>query len=186
MDSGILVNCLWESRLHFDGQLGIHPDRKWVYRLKHRILGKAPSHIASLDSFTCVLGAFGDLVNYDQDLTYLSWYPACMSGWSSEINTPGVWEDACNGKLNLEENKVWIYKALQEMDNFLPGMNKFDVRHIDAGIIFSWGKTDIVDMQSELHQRHNIGVNQHDGYFSIDTGKFTSAPLFANNLKQLI
>lgn len=186
IDCSILVNCLWENRLFFDQQLGIEPSRKWVYRLKHRILGKAPLPIASTDSFTFVLGAFGDIVNYHNHLTYLSWYPACMSGWSSDLTTPSSWENACNGNMKLEENKTWVAKALEELDSFFPGINKFDVQHLDGGIIFSWGKTDIVDMQSELHQRYNIGVNQQDGYFSIDTGKFTSAPLFADNLKQMI
>ena len=50
-------------------------------QLKHRILGIPRSSIAALDSFTCVLGAFGDLVNYDNQYTYLSWYPnACGDG----------------------------------------------------------------------------------------------------------
>lgn len=186
MDCGVLVNCLWENRLFFDQQLGIQPSRNWVYRLKHRILGKAPSSIASTGSFTFVLGAFGDVVNYDNQLTYLSWYPACMSGWSSDLTTPETWENACNGKMQLEENRHWVEKALEELDSFFPGMKQFDVQYIDGGIIFSWGKTDIVDMQSELHQRFNIGVNQQEGYFSIDTGKFTSAPLFASSLKELL
>jgi hypothetical protein len=55
---------------------------------------------------------------------------------------------------------------------------------VDAGVIFSWGEShiDVDDPGSELHQRHAIGVHAHDGYFSIDTGKFTCAPLFASHL----
>ena len=186
LDCGILINCLWENRLLFDEQLGIRTSRKWVYRLKHRILGKASPSIAALDSFTFVLGAFGDVVNYDNQLTYLSWYPECMSGWSSELTTPESWENACNGQIKLEDNKAWVEKALKELSYYFPGMMDFEVLHIDGGIIFSWGKTDIMDMESELHERYKIGVHQEHDYFSIDTGKLTSAPLFAHNLKQLL
>jgi hypothetical protein len=53
---------------------------------------------------------------------------------------------------------------------------------IDAGITVSWRASDISDPRSELHERHAVGVHAHDGYFSIDTGKFTCAPLFAARL----
>ena len=185
LDSESLVNCLWENRLYFDKQLGIEPPRKWVYRLKHRILGIPTPAIAALESFTCVLGAFGDLVNYDNHYSYLSWYPECMTGWSSEITTPASWEHACNGQLSATANKDWVHKAIMGLDNIFPGMKEIDVKQLDGGIIFSWGKTDIDDVNSELHKRFDIGIHAADGYYSIDTGKFTSAPYFANNLQKL-
>jgi hypothetical protein len=49
-------------------------------------------------------------------------------------------------------------------------------------VIVCWGATDIDDPSSELHRRRDIGVHDHDGYFSIDTGKLTCAPLFATEL----
>lgn len=180
METGQLVNCLWENRLYFDNQLGITPERNWVYRLKYRILGTPRKHIAALDSFTCVLGAFGDLVNYDNHLSYLSWYPECMRGWSSDITTPESWEAACNGQMPHGEQGEWVNKALAGLDNIFPGLADFNIRQLDGGIIFSWGKTDIVDIKSELHTRFEIGVHHVDGYYSIDTGKFTSAPYFAH------
>jgi hypothetical protein len=47
-ESSFVFNCIWENRLYFAKQLGIDPQKKWVYRLKHRILGKAPANIAAL------------------------------------------------------------------------------------------------------------------------------------------
>ena len=180
-ESSQVINCLWESRLLFDQQLGFDPQRKWVYRLKHRILGIPSKSIAALDSFTCVLGAFGDMVNYDNHYTYLSWYPECMRGWSTEITTPASWEDACNGRTERDE---WVEKALAGLDHIFPGLAAFDIKHLDGGIIFSWGKTDIDDLNSELHNRFEIGIHHDDGYYSIDTGKFTSAPFFAGKLQK--
>ena len=185
LDAESVINCLWENRLYFDKQLGIDPPRKWVYRLKHRILGIPNPKIAALDSFTCVLGAFGDLVNYDNHHSYLSWYPECMTGWSSEITTPEGWEDACNGNIPAVADKAWVQKAILGLDNIFPGLKDIDVKQLDGGIIFSWGKTDIDDVHSELHKRFDIGIHADDGYYSIDTGKFTSAPYFADKLQKL-
>lgn len=186
IDSTILINCLWENRIYFDQQLGIPIYENWVYRLKHGILGISPSHLRDLNSFTFVLGAFGDIVNYDNYLTYISWYPKCMTRWSSEICPPTSWEKACNGQIKIKENRKWINEALAEVDNYFPGYKNFQVKRIDSGIIFSRGKSDISDPQSELHERFDIGIIKKDGYYSVSTGKFTSAPLFAKELVEVL
>jgi len=56
------------------------------------------------------------------------------------------------------------------------------VSSVDAGTVVAWGDRDIDRPDSELHERHDIGVHEHDGYFSIDTGKLTCAPYFAQQL----
>ena len=53
-------------------------------------------------------------------------------------------------------------------------------------MIFAWGDSDIDDAESVLHQRHEIGVVSADGYHSINTGKLTSAPYFAEQLGKLL
>jgi hypothetical protein len=53
-------------------------------------------------------------------------------------------------------------------------------------VIFAWGDRDIDDHASELHSRDAVGVHDHDGYYSIDTGKLTTAPLFAQRLGDLL
>lgn len=179
-DTEIVVNCLWEGRLKIDHAfLGTIPTRPWVYRLKYRVLGTLPETLRDLPSFTFVLGRYGDIVTYDSGRVYLSWYPAFMRGWSSELTTPQAWEAACNGSVDDELRQMLVRDGLAALDEIVPGIGRTQIDTVDAGIIFSWGKTDIDDRQSELHNRYEIGVQAHDGYFSIDTGKYTSAPLFA-------
>ena len=43
-----------------------------------------------------------------------------------------------------------------------------------------WG--DIDDPDSALHERHTIGATSFGRYHSVDTGKLTTAPLFAHRL----
>ena len=68
----------------------------------------------------------------------------------------------------------------------LPPLTGFKIQTVDAGIIAAWGATDIDDPRSALHERHEIGVHDHDGWFSVDTGKLTTAPLFAQQLVDLV
>jgi hypothetical protein len=50
---------------------------------------------------------------------------------------------------------------------------------VDAGAIVAYGKTDVDDASSALHDRTQIGVTSIEGYHSVDPGKLTTAPLFA-------
>ncbi len=178
----IVVNCLWDGRLRVDQGMGIHPQRKWVYRLKYRLLGRLPDHLTGLPSLTVVLGPYGDVVTYPRAKTYISWYPACMRGWSTGLSVPSEWDQPCAGQVDRTEMAAITQEALSGFEKVVTGIARTHIDVVDAGVIFSWGNTDIADPDSELHERFDIGVHQHDGYFSMDTGKFTCAPYFAQQL----
>jgi hypothetical protein len=149
-------------------------------------MGTLPGRLAGMPSFTEVLGPYGDIVVYPAARTYLSWYPALMRGWSAELTTPPAWENACNGQVEGPQAAELAQAALAGLEHVVPGIRDCRIDLVDAGIIFSWGTSDIDDPDSELHRRHDVGVQSHDGYFSIDTGKFTCAPLFAQQLLERI
>lgn len=182
----IVVNCLWEGRLQIDHTMGIAPDRKWVYRLKYRLLGDTPQMLTALPSLTLVIGPYGDLVVYPEGRTYLSWYPECMQGWCEELTIPESWEPPCDGRVAAPLASAIATQACDAFSQIVPGLQQFQPDIVDAGVIFSWGHTDIDDPGSGLHRRSEIGVNAADGYFSINTGKLTTAPLFADDLIRLI
>jgi hypothetical protein len=50
---------------------------------------------------------------------------------------------------------------------------------VRGGVIVAWGNTDIYDPQSELHHRYEIGLTSSGSFHSIDPGKLTLAPYFA-------
>ena len=50
---------------------------------------------------------------------------------------------------------------------------------VKGGPIVAWGKTDIYDPASELHRRFEIGVTSEGRFHSVDPGKLTMAPYFA-------
>jgi glycerol-3-phosphate dehydrogenase len=181
----IVVNCLWENRFALDAQLGIAAEHPWVLRLKYRVLGELPAELYELPSMTFVLGRFGDIVVNPGQPTYLSWYPSCLAGWETAA-PPAEWSAPCSGHDPGPAAAARARDAVAGLTDMLPALAGFKIQTVDAGIIAAWGTTDIDDPNSALHERHEIGVHQHDGWFSIDTGKLTTAPLFAQQLVDLV
>jgi hypothetical protein len=53
------------------------------------------------------------------------------------------------------------------------------VLSVDAGAIFAYGRQDVDQRDSALHQRTNNGPFGDQRYVSVDTGKLTTAPWYA-------
>jgi glycine/D-amino acid oxidase-like deaminating enzyme len=174
-----VVNALWDGRLVVDEALGLCPNRPWVHRLKYRVLVELPPRLRRIPSMTFVLGAYGDVVTYDRGPAYVSWYPECMRGWSAETCAPAEWTPACRGAVPASEQAELGRRTLRAFDALVPGLAESRILTVDAGVIFAWGERDITDGESELHRRDEIGVRSVDGYHSVNTGKLTTAPMFA-------
>ena len=98
---------------------------------------------------------------------------------------PESWQDPCNGKVAPRAAQDVTARALCEFDRIVPGLGATTIDTVDAGIITAWGATDIDDPNSGLHQRHEVGPWARDGWISVDTGKLTTAPLFAQRAAAL-
>ena len=183
--AGVVVNCLWEDRLRLDSRLGLAPLRPWVHRLRYRLVGNLPATLAGLPSFTFVLGPFGDVVTWPSGRVYLSWYRTCMRGWSTDLQVPRSWEGPSAGQVSEATGREVTADALRALDRIIPGLGVTNVDTIDAGVITAWGSSDVDDPASGLHQRHAVGPQAYDGWISVDTGKLTTAPLFAERAAEL-
>jgi glycine/D-amino acid oxidase-like deaminating enzyme len=172
-----VVNALAEGRLAIDKTLGIEPDRPWLYRVKHFVRVRAPG-LARVPSTTIALGPFGDIAAYGDGNFYLSWYPAGMRGMSSDLSPP-AWPLVLDEPAASEVRRA-IVAGLARIVPALAGLSRDAVESgsVGGGVIFAWGRTDIHDPASGLHERHAIGPVSRGRYHTIDTGKLTMAPLF--------
>jgi hypothetical protein len=73
---------------------------------------------------------------------------------------------------------------LRALSAIVPSLGDLDPENlpeasVKGGAIVAWGKTDIYDPASELHRRFEIGVTSEGRFHSIDPGKLTMAPYFA-------
>jgi len=182
VDYAIVVNALWENRLKIETSCYPIKSNSLIHRYKVGLRRKNLSNIDSLPSVTFVTGAYGDTVSYG-DASYVSWYPSGLI--SQEIAMSPAKEDFILDE--IVKNKI-IIETLSNLKKLIPSAtSQLDESFnwdVVGGYITAWGKTGINDIKSELHKRYNIGVQYKDNYYSIDTGKFSLAPLFANEVAQ--
>jgi glycine/D-amino acid oxidase-like deaminating enzyme len=181
-----VVNTLWDGRLAIDRSAGYEPERPWLYRVKHFVRLHAPALTGRVPSATIVLGGFGDVVAYGGGNFFLSWYPAGMRGASSEL-TPPPWplvldEPASRGV--RRETVASLARIVPALAALTP--EAVESAALRAGIIFAWGRSDIDDPASGLHQRYAIGPRSRGRYHTVDTGKLTMAPLFGKTVADRI
>jgi glycine/D-amino acid oxidase-like deaminating enzyme len=175
-----VVNALWAGRIAVDESMGLRPDRRWMHRLKHGVSVRWPATLPVPPSATVISGPFGEVVSYPDRTTYLTWYPSCVLGYSTEVTPPSSWETHPGGRLRQDI----VTGTVAGLARLVPGLADLREEHladavVKGGVIVAWGETDIDDPHSELHNRFAIGVTTEDGYHSVDPGKLTMAPYFA-------
>lgn len=182
-----VVNAAWEGRLALDRHVLPPPGRPVLHRYKAGFFGKTGEAAAAVPgasdrrtppaSVTFVTGPYGDVVSYPGRV-YLSWYPSCLISQERAL-APGRPEPTLHGApcaRILGETKAALGRL---MPRFAPLFDETVVWRPVGGYITSWGERGIDDPASELHERYRIGPGGTPTYQSIDTGKFTTAPLHA-------
>jgi hypothetical protein len=175
-----VVNALWDGRFAINEKRGLRPNRPWLHRLKYGVSFRLPAGANLPPSATFVSGPFGEVVSYDDGLTYLTWYPVCLQGISNDI-TPPEWPTYPPEPLRSH----LLDGTLEAMAQFVLSLRAINPRElkdvtVKGGVIVAWGQTDIYDPASELHRRFEIGVTSTGRYHSVDPGKLTMAPYFAD------
>jgi glycine/D-amino acid oxidase-like deaminating enzyme len=173
------VNALWGGRLALNETFGVRTERPWLHRLKYGISFRWPAHLRRPKSSTFVSGPFGEIVSYDDGLTYLTWYPECLRGLSTEL-APPAWETYPREPLRSQV----LEGTCRALAEFVTPLRDLDLSNlpeatVKGGVIVAWGQTDIYDPLSELHRRSEIGITSFGKFHSVDPGKLTMAPLFA-------
>ena len=173
------VNALWDGRLALNDALGFRANRHWLHRLKYGVSFRLPPEATPPKSATIVLGPFGEVVTYGDRLIYLTWYPDCLQAISTDM-APPEWETYPAEPLR---SRI-LSGTFRALSAIVPSLLALDAENlpevcVKGGAIVAWGKTDIYDPASELHRRFEIGVTSAGRFHSVDPGKLTMAPYFA-------
>lgn len=170
-----VVNALWHGRLEIDARIGLRPEMPWMHRYKFANRVRVPLG-PEIPSITCVLGPFGDIVNYGSNGLFLSWYPEGMIGTSFDLQ-PAGWDE----ELTPERRQEVFRRSHAEWLRRCPLLRALDFSEADVdpggGVIFAWGNTGVDDPESKLHDRYDVGVYSTRNYHTVNTGKYTLSPL---------
>jgi glycine/D-amino acid oxidase-like deaminating enzyme len=174
-----VVNALWDGRLAIDATRELRPSRPWMHRFKYGIRFRR-TDTRPLPTVAIIHGPFGDLVSYPHGATYASWYPACLEGMSHDVSPP----DWPRTPPDFRREKL-VAETLYALAEIILPLRDYDPNDlvdctVRGGVIVAWGQTDIDDPASGLHRRSEIGVTSTGHYHSVDPGKLTMAPYFAD------
>lgn len=176
-----VINSLWHGRMGIDATAGIPPTGTWSNRYRVSLFVKTKKIVNTPSAFVAV-GAFGDVKNYNSKSFYLSWYPAGLLLDSIEVSpeTPDP--------LTPKQKNTIVENVRSGLGTVLIGAEKIldaaqDVR-VEGGFVFAQGRGSIAKRSSTLHSRDKFGITRKGPYFSIDTGKYSSAPELATILVQ--
>ncbi|WP_170314862.1 FAD-dependent oxidoreductase [Aquibium carbonis] len=176
----IVVNAAWAERRSIDRRSGHSLPGSWFTRYKFGVIVQQASLLLAGDvprNTTATSGPFGDCVHYPaNDSLYCSWYPVgmCFSTMDDELGQrpilPQPPETLMRGTFEGCATFAPVFRRLAALPSPLPA-------RIVGDFIIAKGRSDIDDPGSELHRRSDHGVRElAPGYWSIETGKYTSAP----------
>ncbi|MBK8504118.1 MAG: FAD-dependent oxidoreductase [Saprospiraceae bacterium] len=176
LESDLVINAAWEEKRRIDHSMGLTEDGIWSLRVKMGLIFRA-DQIKKWNSFSMVLGSYGDLVVYPAyNEAYFSWYPECMLMQTNELELPSSWQPTLRSQINSGQLKKAIERSGIALGAILSSVEISELVNVKAGAILARGFRSIQDPSSDLHKRHDIPILADNGYFSINTGKFTSAP----------
>lgn len=177
---GAVINALWNGRLAIDRTAGLETGSVWSHRYRVAAFLRCSRPIDVKSTLVCV-GAFGDVKNFGGKDFYVSWYPAGLLLDSADLDpaSPPPFTEA--------ERNSRIAAIRAGIGAHVPGIEALfnaaeDIR-IEGGFVFAeGGKGRIDERSSTLHARDHFGVRRRGSYFSVDTGKWSTAPDLAKRL----
>ncbi len=175
-----VVNALWHGRIAIDASAGLHSPPGWSHRYRVSAFVRTARPVRSPSAVVSV-GPFGDVKNYNGRDFYLSWYPAGLLAASEALEAPRI------DRAALEPGGIAsaIEQGLQQClpcvsDIFAAAVET----RIEGGYVFAMGKGVLNDLSASVHRRDRFGVARRGNYISVDTGKYSSAPLLARQIAQ--
>jgi glycine/D-amino acid oxidase-like deaminating enzyme len=172
-----VVNALWEGRIALDHALGLPLARRWSHRFRKSVFLRTDRHF-DVPSRVFAVGPFGDLKNYDGRSFYVSWYPAGLLAEGQDISPPAPASHSSDTQI-FAETRACITALAPDMASVFDAATE---TRVEGGWVFAQGRGALDDRSASIHQRHAFGIYPSGTYISVDTGKYSTAPLMAHNI----
>lgn len=175
----LVANALWNGRLEIDLTAGLRPDAAWSNRYRRALFARTSRQVTVPCAIVAV-GPFGDVKNYDGRSFYLSWYPAGLAAEGTGVTLERPPE------LSMAEEQRLIAAVRTALAALMPWtaeiFDSAEAIRVEGGYVFAKGQGALSDPLSSLHRRDRFGLSRRGNYLSIDTGKYSTAPLLARTL----
>jgi hypothetical protein len=172
-----VINCAWEEAAFLDSLMFSKKVDIPNLRLRMFAHGKSSRPNRAL---TATLGPFGDYVTFANGRTYASWYSSGLLGFVESLKPPKEWLRMEGGK----NQKQFLHGLSENLGKWIPEISDLQDIELFSRIVVGYGATDIDDLESNLHNRFEPEIVIDDGWISVKSAKFTSAPSAARLLKK--
>jgi glycine/D-amino acid oxidase-like deaminating enzyme len=177
-----IVNCAWDGLARLDATAGV-ADAGLCLRAKAGFVTTARAGLPPAP-VTFSYGPFGDVVPLGDDRVYVSWYPACLMGFTTDVSRGAAWFD---DRLREFDAGGAYRTTVAAFETLMPGLKLGSTyERLLAGAILARGATDIDDRASGLHRRTAVGIHREGRLFSINPGKLTATPRLALDLASMV
>ncbi|MBA4099003.1 MAG: hypothetical protein C0484_19840 [Rhodospirillum sp.] len=173
-----VLNCAWDGLAQLCGG-----GAGFCLRGKAGFIARVRSPGPTLPVTFC-FGPFGDFVPLGGDRCYVSWYPACLMGFTTDLSAGSRWFDRLAAGFDFAAAYRLTRRRLAELIRGLELDEQYE--RVRAGPILAAGSTDIYDLESRLHRRTAIGLDAHGRIATINPGKLTTAPWWASKAARWI
>jgi hypothetical protein len=174
-----VVNALWQGRIAVDATADMPPAPGWSHRYRVAAFVRTARPMR-LPSAVIAVGPFGDIKSYSDRDFYLSWYPAGLLLESLAL------APAAPPALDAHAKQSVAARISNALSDIIPGVRDVFANaeriDIEGGYVFAQGRGSLADPSATLHARSGFGVRRRGRYISVDTGKYSTAPLMARDL----
>lgn len=174
-----IVNALWNGLPEIDRALGLAGGEDYSHRLRLSVFGQTPPGFEPLCAVVCT-GPFGDIKTYPDGKFYLSWYRDGLVAEGVGAAPPAAIPPGREEKAAMAARKVTAMGALLSPVNQLAAVQS--TARVEGGWVLALGSGSLADPKASLHRRDRFGVVQRGGYISVNTGKYSMAPLLAKSI----
>ena len=174
----LVINAAWEGMPKLEHQAG-SPMPDYCLRAKVGFIASVPQGLPPMP-VTVIYGSFGDVVPRSGEEAYLSWYPSCLMGFTTDLDGAHEWYEKVVAEFDFAAAYASSCAAFSTLlPRFQPAVKPL---RVVGGPILAVAKTDISDRKSRLHIRTHFGFHRRGNVIAIDTGKLTCGPQLALEL----
>ena len=171
-----VVNALWEGRLAIDRAVGLAPAPGWSHRYRACLFVRTRRPV-DVPNQVVAVGAFGDIKNYDGRNFYLSWYPAGLLAEGEDVAPPAL--PGLDEAALVDRLATALRRHLPSAGRILDAAERIAAR---GGWVFAQGRGALDDRAATIHRRDRFGILHQGSYWSVDTGKYSTAPWLARQV----
>jgi glycine/D-amino acid oxidase-like deaminating enzyme len=175
----VVVNASWHGLLALDRTAGLAAEGEWSHRYRVSAFIRTARRLQTPSAVLSV-GPFGDVKCYGDHSFYVSWYTAGLLSESHEL-APEIQESPKGGDAD-----AIVADIRRSIADCLPWANEIFAEaesvRIEGGFVFARASGKLCEAGATIHRRDRFGVVRHGSYYSVDTGKYSSAPLIARSL----